>query len=244
MINRITTPALNMILLIGLSLIVIDVIFFNGGLIFSLLFSFFMIFIGKRKYDRLYGKFLFWLGIISLIISFLSLFVVKLFLVGVFIYIAYKYYEAKKDPDRIKPRINLEKKPAHELPLVKVEPLFKQSIFGDQHTEERSYEWHDINIHGGFGDRTIDLSNTVLPESEAVISIRHFAGKILIYVPYEVEVSIYHSSLFGRAHIFNEHHLKLMNHTISYHTAEYFTQKPQVKIITSIFSGDLEVRRI
>jgi len=77
-----------------------------------------------------------------------------------------------------------------------------------------------------------------------VISIRHIMGKIEIYVPYEVEVSIHHSSVFGRAHIFSQHHWELMNKSLFYQTENYDTSYPRVKIITSIFSGDIEVKRI
>lgn len=90
----------------------------------------------------------------------------------------------------------------------------------------------------------LDLSNTVLPNDTAVISIRHVIGNIEIYVPYEVEVSIHHSSVFGKAHILGKHHLKLMNKSIHYQTANYDTAYPRVKIITSLFSGDIEVKRI
>ena len=38
MFNRIPTPTLNMILLIGVILLVVELVFFSGGLIFSLLF--------------------------------------------------------------------------------------------------------------------------------------------------------------------------------------------------------------
>lgn len=116
-------------------------------------------------------------------------------------------------------------------------------MFGDQSTTEHAYYWQDINIHGAFGDRVIDLSNTVLPEDTAVISIRHLIGNIEIHVPYEVGVSIHHSSIFGRAHILGEHR-NLMNQSLSYQTEGYTATYPRVKIITSLLSGDIEVKRI
>ena len=172
------------------------------------------------------------------------MFVVKLFIIGVLLYLLYRYYQAKKGPETICLFVKPDEESDEEDPLINIEPLFKNRFLGDLRTKDHPYEWRDINIHGGFGERTIDLSNTVLPVDEAVISIRHFAGKIMIYVPYEVEVSVHHSSLFGRVHLFNKHHIKLMNHSVSYQTKEYVHQKPRVKIITSIFSGDLEVKRI
>lgn len=77
-----------------------------------------------------------------------------------------------------------------------------------------------------------------------VISIRHMVGNIQVYVPYEVEVSIHHSSVFGRAHIFDKHHWNLMNKSLLYQTKAYDTNFPRVKIVTSVLSGDIEVKRI
>ncbi|MED3644592.1 LiaF-related protein [Caldifermentibacillus hisashii] len=57
--------------------------------------------------------------------------------------------------------------------MVKIDPLFDHKLFGNQKTEDTAYQWRDINIYGAFGNRIIDLSNTVLPQDTAVISIRH-----------------------------------------------------------------------
>src|SRR5699024_42966 len=114
----------------------------------------------------------------------------------------------------------------------------------EQKTSDTAYQWRDIHIHGAFGARVIDLSNTVLPNETAVISIRHLMCYIEIYVPYEVEVSIQHSSIFVRTHIFGEHHWNLVNKTLFYQTENYDQATPRVKIVTSILSGDIEVKRI
>lgn len=131
-----------------------------------------------------------------------------------------------------------------EEPLVQVDNLFNERFFDDFRTEETAYQWKDVNMHGIYGDRVIDLSNTVLPYDTAIISIRHLVGNIEIYVPYEVEVSIHHSSIFGRASIFGEYHGRLMNKSLHYETKKYNTAHQRVKIVTSLFSGDIEVKRI
>lgn len=244
MYNRIPTPTFNRILLIGAILLAIQLIFFNGGLIFSLFFIGLIIYVGKKNYKKTFGKILFWLGITLLIIAVLSMVVIRIFIVVLFLFYFYKFYMAKKNPEHLKPAFFYEDREQTDAQMVSVEPLFLNQLFGDQETSEKAYEWHDINIHGGFGNRIIDLSNTVLPEQEAIISIRHLAGKIVIYVPYEVEVLIHHSSIVGRVFIFNQHHNRLINQALSYRTKDYYERSTKVRILTSIVTGDLEVKRI
>lgn len=174
--------------------------------------------------------------------SVLNLLAVRFLIIAAIIIFIINYSKSKNEATQFEPILpDGEKK--YET-ILKVDPLFDHKLFDDQLTEDVAYQWKDINIHGAFGDRIIDLSNTVLPNDTAVISIRHVIGNIEIYVPYEVEVSIHHSSVFGKAHILGKHHLKLMNKSIHYQTANYDTAYPRVKIITSLFSGDIEVKRI
>jgi lia operon protein LiaF len=153
------------------------------------------------------------------------------------------YSKSKQEAEKIYPELSNHQEIITD-PIIKTKPLFDQKIFGDQTTEDTVYEWRDINIHGAFGDRVIDLSNTVLPDETAVISIRHLVGNIEILVPYEVEISVHHSSVFGRAHVFGEHNWKLINQSLIYQTKNYDTASPRVKIITTVLSGDIEVKRI
>ncbi|MYL35583.1 hypothetical protein GLW08_09875 [Pontibacillus yanchengensis] len=242
MLSRLSTSTLNWIIIIGFILLGVEIIFFNGGLIFSLLFSSLLLYVGKRKYYRTFGKVLFWVGVITIFFTVINMIAVRFLLIaGIVLFVRY-YYKTKQNPDKWEAIFASSTVQENEH-LCRTAPLLKQRLMGDQITSEVGYEWHDVNIHGGFGDRVLDLSNTVLPD-EAVISIRHLIGNIEIYVPYEVEVSVHHSSILGRANIFGTHHLKLMNHQLSYHTPGYVTEKPKVKIVTSLFSGDIEVKRI
>ncbi|MUV36842.1 Protein LiaF [Lentibacillus sp. JNUCC-1] len=243
MFHRLTTDTLNWILIIGVVLFVIEIAFFHGGMIFSALFAGVFIYIGWKHYHELWGKIIFWLGTVGLLLSVLNMLAVRFFIIAAVIFFFVQYSKSKKEGAHVKPIL-----PGHQEvitdPLVKVETLFDHRVFDDQKTAETAYQWRDINIHGAFGDRVIDLSNTVLPEDTAIISIRHIVGNITIYVPYEVDVSIHHSSVFGRAHILGKHHLNLMNQSFHYQTPGYDQARTRVKVVTSILSGDIEVTRI
>ncbi|MBM7600628.1 lia operon protein LiaF [Virgibacillus halotolerans] len=244
MFQRLTTDRLNWILIIGVILFIIEIAFFHGGMIISALFCGCLIYVGKKMFDQLWGKIVFWIGVIGLIFAVLNMFAVRFLLVAIIVLFIIDYSKSKKEAVYIKPNLSVNEERMPDS-VIAVESLFKHQIFGDQSTADAAYQWRDVNIHGGFGDRVIDLSNTVLPRDTAVISIRHIVGNIEIYVPYEVEVSIHHSSIFGRAHLLGKHDTKLMNQSISYQTKHYDdTTLPRIKIVTALFSGDIEVKRI
>lgn len=240
MFKRLSTNTINTILIIGVILLVVEVVFFNGGLIFSVLFSSVLLYIGWKKYRTIWGKVFFWVGLLTLIFTVLSMIAVRFLIVAVILLFFRNYYRSRNEPETITPAVFEREEGFPSQP----EPLLSQKFFGDQSTPNRSYEWHDINIHGGFGDRIVDLSQTVLPEDEAVVSVRHFVGNLVIYLPYEVEVSIHHSALIGRAAIFQYRKSKVLNQVLTYRSPEYSKRKPRVKIVTSILSGDLEVKRV
>lgn len=243
MFQRLSTDTLNWILIIGVILFFIEIAFFHGGMIVSAVFSGFFIYFGWKNFTHLWGKIFFWLGLISLVFSILNMLAVRFLIIAAIVLFLVNYSKSKKEAELINPALPGPQE-EHEQPIVQKKPLFDHKIFGDQHTTETAYQWRDVNIHGVFGDRVIDLSNTVLPNDTAVISIRHLVGDITIYVPYEVEVSIHHSSVFGRVHILGNHHWKLMNQSLFYQTEQYDTAVSRVKIITSQLSGDIEVKRI
>src|SRR5690625_5187865 len=142
-----------------------------------------------------------------------------LILVAIVMFIIH-FIKQREETAIIKPQFLVHDEEYQEY-LYRMKPLFQHRFFGKEETKETAYTWRDINIHGGFGDRVIDLSNTVLLDDTAVISIRHILGSIVIYVPYEVEVSIHHSSLYGKAFIFGNLSEEIFIQTLSYHTQGY-----------------------
>lgn len=243
MLDRISTNSLNWILLIGVALLFIELIFFKSGLVFSLFFLSFLVYIGKKKYHRTLGKIIFWIGIVSIFFNVINMIAIRFVVIAAVILFFIHYRRSQNEPEIIKPVMDEYAATYHANSMIKMKPLFQNKFFGNLETSEIPYQWQDINIHGGIGDRIIDLSNTVLPD-DPVISIRHLIGNITIFVPYEVEVRIHHSSVIGRANFFEHRHRSLMNKTCIYETENYRENTPRVKIITSLLSGDIEVKRI
>lgn len=238
-LKRISTDMLNTILITGVILLIIEIVFFNGGLIFSVGFSAVLIYFGWKNYRPLWRKVMFWIGAVSLGLTVLSMIAVRFLVLAILFLAVRHYYKTKQHPENVQLG-EMDQEP-HDPPE---EPVFTQKFFGRQATPPHSYPWQDVNVHGGIGDRVIDLSETVLPSNESVISIRHFIGNVTIYVPYEVEVTILHSAIIGRSSIFQFKKSRMLNQMTYYQTPDYQENKPRVKVITSIFSGDLEVKRI
>ncbi|RFU69142.1 cell wall-active antibiotics response protein [Peribacillus saganii] len=242
MFKNMKTDLISWILLIGLIVLVLEISFFDGGLIFSLLISAGCIYIGRKKRGRTIGSVLFWLGVIMAVVTVMNMMAFKFFIMAILAYILFLYIQSRKEPEKVEPTV---KKPVDKpLDMVIKKPLLGNKLFGHGKTPDHVYEWNDINIQTGIGDTVIDLSNTVLPKGEAIISIRSFIGNIKIFIPYEMEVSVHHSVLAGTAEILQHQEKRIFNQNMSVQTPDYENAEQKVKILTSLISGNLEVKRI
>jgi len=244
MLGKIKNDYFSWLFLISLLLLILEVLFFNKGLIFSILVAAGMIYVGRKRLERKFGKFLFWMGILFLTVSILGMITFRFLVLAIFIYLILQLVQTKKHPNMVTPTVKVPSaEPARE-EIITREPMFKNVMFGDQKTPEHTYEWEDINIQTWIGDTVIDLSYTVLPRGETVIFIRNMIGKVQILVPYDIEVSVNHSVMVGNVDILHYHGLKMFNQNIYVQTADYETSEQKIKIITSVMVGDIEVRRI
>lgn len=232
------------IVITGLFLLLLEVTFFNKGLIFSLLASAAMVYFGRSLMPKKSGKALFWVGLFFFLSSVFSMFTFRFFLLAVLIYLIYQYIQSKKKPEMITPVLQEPEKESKQEMLMEKTPLFKNRLFGDQETPSHVYEWDDVNIQTGIGDSVIDLSMTVLPKSETVIFIRNIIGNVKVYVPYDVEVSLRHSSIFGTAEVFGHQDIRMLNQNLFVQTPSYEEAGQKVKIFTSMIVGNIEVKHI
>lgn len=245
MLNKVKSEYISWIFLLGIIILFLEFTFFNRGLIFSLLVNIGMIYVGRKWMPKTIGKLLFWFGIVLLIISIFSMITFRFFLLAILVHLIMQYAQSKRKPAHIRPVIKeemgivLDKEPIH-----KKEPLFANQLFGQLKTPAHSYEWRDINIQTGIGDTIIDLSYTVLPKGETVMFIRNFIGNIRILVPYDIEVSVNHSVITGSTEIFEMEESKVFNQTVHVQTQGFENAEQRIKIFTSLFIGDLEVKRV
>lgn len=213
------------------------------GLVFTILICAGLLYFGRKKMPRRSGKFMFWAGVVVAVVTILGMFTFKLILVGLIVYFIVQFYQSKQNPFVIKPEVNEGGTHSSE-ELYEKESLLKNIPFGTQQTPDHVYEWNDINIQCGAGDTIIDLSETILPSGESVVFIRGLIGNITIYVPYEIDVAVKHSVIAGSTVIFDHHDSKMFNQAVSYRTQNYNESAKKIKIMTSLFAGSLEVKRV
>jgi len=245
MLNKVKSEYISWIFLVGIIILFLEFTFFNRGLIFSFLVNIGMIYFGKKWIKRTIGKLLFWSGIALMIISIFSMITIRFFLLAILVHIIIQFAQSKRNPSHIRPEIKeevglvLEKEP-----ILKKVPLFSNQLFGQQKTPEQGYEWRDINIQAGIGDTIIDLSYTVLPKGETVMFIRNIIGNIRILVPYDIEISVNHSVVVGSTEILEFEETKVLNQSVQVQTPGFDHADQRIKIFTSLFIGDLEVKRV
>ncbi|WP_297990807.1 cell wall-active antibiotics response protein LiaF [Anoxybacillus sp.] len=236
-----TTDYVSWVVLLALIILAMEISFFHPGIIFSVLFSAGLIYIGRKKWHRTFGKLAFWLGCLGLVVHMLTMMTVRFLLVALLFYAIIQFAQSKRHPIVIRPGM---KTSGAETEFVFRQPLFQNMLFGRQKTPGHAYEWSDVNIQIGVGDTVIDLSYAVVPKGEAVIVVRGWIGNVHIFVPYEMEVSVAHSVLFGASSIFTMETERLWNQTFIYQTPAYETAEQKIKIITSMAIGNVEVKRI
>ncbi|GLB59989.1 cell wall-active antibiotics response protein LiaF [Cytobacillus sp. NCCP-133] len=232
------------LIVVGIVVLFIEIAFFNSGVIFSLLVPIGMVYIGRKRMPRSSGKWLFWLGLIFLLITVFNMMTLKFFLLAFLIHLLIQFAQSKKEPKQIKPEL---KEPGISLQketMIKKDPLFSNIFVGQQKTPEQVYEWNDINIQTGIGNTIVDLSYTVIPKGETVIFIRNFIGNVKVLIPYDVEVSVNHSSIAGAAKILEYEESKLFSQSLQLQTPGYEKAGQRVKIFTSLIIGDIEVKRV
>lgn len=244
MLNKVKSEYVSWIVLLGIIVLLLEFFFFNRGLIFSLLVSIGMIYVGRKKMPKTSGKLLFWFGLIFLIINIFNMMTLKFFLLAILLHFFIQFVQSKRNPAHLKPIIKESSPSIDKEIVIKKESLFSNQLFGQQKTPEQGYEWSDINIQAGIGDTIIDFSYTVLPKGETVIFIRNFVGNIHVLVPYDVEVSVNHSVVAGATDIFDIQETKIFNQSVHIQTPGFNQAEQRIKIFTSMLVGDLEVKRV
>ncbi|MFB1083362.1 cell wall-active antibiotics response protein LiaF [Jeotgalibacillus sp. JSM ZJ347] len=229
----------------GIIIVLIEIVLFNNGMIFSLVLSGGLLYFGKQAWQQMYGKILVGVGAIMLLTAILSMVTLRILFVILIINLILKYMETKKSPLIFEPVVKEKREDrGGEQLFVTKRPLFLNQWVGSHETPDQSYEWENIHLQNGIGDVQIDLSNTVLPDKEVFISLRNIAGKITILVPYELEISVQHSALAGEASILSSYTARLWNENVVYQTESYEMAHQKCTILSSVWIGDIEVKRV
>lgn len=209
----------------------------------ALVFSIVMITIGwhyRSKGKRKRGTILFLIGAFICVVNIFSSAAFQLLLAAGIIYIGYELWQSRRNPAVVQ----LETKgSASSGAVVYCKPFLKNIFVGNYRVMDQVYELQDINIRYGVGDVKIDLTTAMIPEGETVVVIHGLIGNIRLYVPYDIELAINHSMLFGHVSLRGQEQ-KGWNQNVIFQTEQYREAPRRVKIISSLLIGDTEVRYV
>jgi len=111
---------------------------------------------------------------------------------------------------------------------------------GGERKDSDIYEWEDINYTKLAGTTVMDLGNTIVPKGENIIMIRKGFGDVKILVPDEVAVSLNLNVFIGKIKI-GEDKLTVNNETIQWRSKRFDDTSRQIKIVSSVLLGKIEV---
>lgn len=221
--NRLTTNQFTILLLSFVIILLIELAFFNGGVLFLLVLAagfLYFAYTKKQKYTLI-------LGLFFLLLAVLSFWTLRLIPILLISFVLYKYL--KTEPKLIKPKPQ------------KTFETAKNTLIGAFETDTE-YKWQDLQLQKLAGAITIDTTETILPTGRAFISINQAFGKTTILVPYEVTIELHYSTLYGEATILHAPPQRLINEKLAVTDGIENAKRSLVIYVASCFS-DLEVQR-
>ncbi|GAB2542619.1 cell wall-active antibiotics response protein LiaF [Gracilibacillus alcaliphilus] len=229
---------LQLLLIIGAVFLLLEIIFMDPGLLFLIALGAVGIYLGRKSFHTITGKTIFWGGAFFIFIAVLNTFILRIVIGAAVVYLIWHWYQQRQQETEQKPKyVNA----ADEVPYE--DHVIQNKWFGKYHTTDEGFIWQDLNFQSAVGDVVIDLNDTMLPPEEAVIIIRQLAGKVTIIVPYDVEIILDHTVVFGDIHVFDHSEANAFNRHIQLQTKDYYASDQRVKIFTQMIAGKLEVKR-
>lgn len=223
--NRFSTNQLTFISIAVILIVFVELTIFNNDSTFLIIFGSLLLYYSFSKNK----KYLFWSGCFLIFLAILSIWSLRLLIVGVLIYILYKHVTKEQKVVTIN---------AHPLEA-KVE---KNNLIGNTASPLDSYKWEDIHLQKFIGDISLDLTDTILPAGTSVMTIRQSIGKVTIVLPYEIPFRLQYSTILGEAKILGNSK-RLINEKLIFEDGDALDAKRKLVIHVATWLGDVEVIR-
>ena len=221
---KITSDQLAIIVMSMALVVLIELTLFNNISVFLLIVGSILLFFSfKRK-----KQYLLWTALILLFFAVIHLWTLRLLIIGILIFLLYKYLTKKEQIIEIKNQI--------------INASEKNKLIGTTGSPTESYQWRDIHIQRFIGDITIDTTETILPQGKSIIVIDQSLGKVRITVPYEVSLQLHYSTLYGEANCLHFAPKQCINEQLYFEDGESDAKRILVLYVTS-WIGDVEVQR-
>ncbi|QCR32057.1 cell wall-active antibiotics response protein LiaF [Lysinibacillus sp. SGAir0095] len=224
--NRFNTNQLTFIVIAILLIVFVELTIFGNDSTFLIIIGAILLYYSFSKSK----KYLFWSGCFLIFIAILSIWSLRLLIVGVLIYILYKHVTKEQKV------VNFN---TQELEV----KLEKNELVGNTSSPLDNYKWEDIHMQKFIGDVSLDLTDTILPAGTSVITIRQSIGKVTIVLPYEIPFRIQYSTILGEAKILGKNPKRLINEKLIFEDGEAQDAKRKLVIHVATWLGDVEVIR-
>ncbi len=125
------------------------------------------------------------------------------------------------------------------------ETRHKSSFIGDLYLGHDVWDLHPMNISSFIGDTTLDLTKANIPFGETKLNISAFIGDVKIFVPHDadIELSVSMSCFLGDLKVFDRQEGGIFK-TMSWQSPHYPESDRKIRIIVSMFIGDVKITRV
>lgn len=121
----------------------------------------------------------------------------------------------------------------------------KSSFIGDVHMGKDYFQLKPTNISQFIGDTVLDLTKAQIPYGETKVNISAFIGDVKVFVPNDSDVGIHvtTNSFIGDMKVLEESRSGFMSNA-GLESPHYREAGKKIKIVVSVFIGDVKVNRV
>jgi lia operon protein LiaF len=118
---------------------------------------------------------------------------------------------------------------------------YDQAFYRKFRLGDMQYELFDLHATNAVQSIYLDLSRAIIPEGETSFTFNGVAGRVYLYLPADLDVSISSSVLFGESEILGKEKMGIHNQ-IQVNSQKYADANRKVKISISFLLADVQVR--
>jgi lia operon protein LiaF len=118
---------------------------------------------------------------------------------------------------------------------------YDQAFYRKFRLGEMQYELFDLHATNAVQSIYLDLSRAIIPEGQTSLTLNGVAGRVYLYLPADLDVSISSSVVFGECEVLGKKKMGIHNH-LQVTSQKYTEANRKVKISISFLLADVQVR--
>ncbi|WP_051272125.1 cell wall-active antibiotics response protein LiaF [Shimazuella kribbensis] len=118
---------------------------------------------------------------------------------------------------------------------------YDQALYRKFRLGDMQFELFDLHATNAIQHIHLDLSRAIIPEGETTITLNGVAGRVFLYLPPDLDVSLSTSVLLGESEVFDKKKMGFHN-SLQATSQKYVEANRKVKISISFLLADVQVR--